>query len=322
MNYAARYTPLILIVGAFLEASASAQKSVEQICAEANQTRDASPPPGLKPLPGRCDPSKLYYQKDPETPAQDVWACVMSAEQDERLPTDAVRLMLFANGRGAPKNLAMATKLACNVKDVPEMEQKAVIKALQSKDATNKKFDWCDHMITTPSVNVCVSIDASLKLDRYQRRISEFKPADPKLHAAWDELLRITTEYIDARSMDEIDLSGSGRAVFVMNETDIQWRDFIDTLEKLATGKARTYSKKDLVQRSQRLQAELKRITASKSEWGTVTPQNIIATQKKWELWRSALTKFAAQTWKTDPVALECWMTIKRVNMLKNFKTF
>jgi uncharacterized protein YecT (DUF1311 family) len=127
--------------------------------------------------------------------------------------------------------------------------------------------------------------------------------------------------FVKARVNNEVDLSGTGRNAFMIEEEMVLHKDFQEMLEVLEQGKLPHYSQEDFSKADRELNIAYQQLQKMDNPpWGTVTNAGIKQTQRTWLTYRDAWVVYGlhkypgshAEYWKT-------WLTLKRVEMLKGF---
>lgn len=237
-----------------------------------------------------------------------------------------ILMMIYANGLGVKQNLSLAEKMACAVEGAPA-ELEGRMKHLESLKSGKKEivpFDICDDITSGFMQGHCSSIEeeiAKRKRDRdFQTFIEKWSDSEK---VALKELQVAAQEFAEARSQNEVDLSGTARAAFIIAEKSIQERDFADSIQKLVTKKAPKYTSQQLKVEDQKLNSIYTKIQRQKSAdlWGTVTKDDIKKVQQTWIKYRDAWIKFAKVKFPEVPSdSISAWFTKKRNHMLRSFE--
>ena len=266
-----------------------------------------------------CDSENLYYGYDIEPNYVAALNCAKSGAAPRDDSDVYVLMMLHANGQGVPKDVALAKAYACSLLQMnrDDRELSAMVEALSSP---LEKFDLCDFAQVTPSLGRCASISAKQKTRLYRAKIAAMKPKAAVHIAKFEMLSKSAKAFIEARAQNEVDRSGTGRAMFVMNEADIQWRDFIETLSAITNGKLQPYTAKALSERELWIKeqiANLESLAPGSTVSGTVKVSDVIATQVVWKAYRDAASDYAKTLGFSD-LKVKAWLSAKRHLMLKS----
>ncbi len=311
-------------------AQAEPAPSWEKICSQVKNTplplADQPKSEALATLKG-CDAEALYYgihqSPDDEKARWCAYSQLKSGNQN-MFGGDSILMMIYANGEGVPKNIALAERFACELNGAPaEMEGRLEnLEQRKLSTAPSTRFDLCDDITSGYMQGFCVS---------HQDRMSEVKRSEQlnSLMAKWTEIEKSSfkplqaaaKEFAKQRSQNEIELSGTGRAAFIIEEEALQKRDFLESLTKLSTNQAPKYSAAQRDAEEKKMKQLLAGILKTKSGvWGTISKDGINQTQKAWATYRSAWVDFAKMKYpqySSDSVA--AWFTKKRNHMLKSF---
>jgi uncharacterized protein YecT (DUF1311 family) len=218
--------------------------------------------------------------------------------------------MIYANGHGVSRNLDLALKYACEEQAAPA-EIQARIKHIESlKQNPEAKLDYCDDITSGYAMGFCAGRKAEAEAAQRKLKYAQLPFKGPK----YDALVKAAEVFRKERSQNEVDLSGTARSMFVVQEESIQDRDFYESLEAFSRNKAPKFA---LKKENAELNKAFKKILTAKdtSLWGTVTKDGIIKTQKAWVAYRNAWRTFAGPE-KADLV--DAWFTKKRTHMLKS----
>jgi len=284
-----------------------------------------------------CDSGALYYgigmKADPVRARQ----CALMETQrpdgnDSPFRGTAMLMTIYANGRGAKKDLDLATSLACRIDDAPAAIDGRVqhLQALK-QDESPGEFGYCDDITSGLSSGQCAAHEAALKTTgRSARR--------DKLTAGWSAAARqafvplqeAADFYAKTSGENEVDLSGTARAAFAVEQEERLRKSFADLLRTLESGglkQGAAFKTEDA-----RLNAVYRRIMASKTPpdergpyasadslpWTTVTRSGIRETQRAWLRYRDAWVAFAAVRYPAlDADALRAELTRQRLAQLQ-----
>jgi len=259
----------------------------------------------------KCDSEKPYYgigQKvDYKKARHCAFAQLENEEDDVFWGGRTILYMIYANGYGVKQNRKLALKYACGLESAPA-EISGRIEHLKKEG----KIDFCDDITSGYAQGFCQSRDNDIA-----KAVREEKFANlPFKGPAFEKLKSASAEFTKARAENEVDQSGTARAAQQLQEEDIQERDFLESLQTFAAGKAPHFNRK---KEDDHLNDVFKKVMAFKDPanwWGTVTKDNILKTQRAWIKYRNAWREFAGAD-KADQV--DAWFTKKRAHMLESF---
>ncbi len=234
-------------------------------------------------------------------------------------------MTIYANGMGVPRNRDVAAHLACTGVASAEAEREGRVPhllGLVHSKYYGARFSPCDDITSGEEEGRCqehysriAAVARSASIDNFARRLSG--PAA----ARFVVLRKAQAAWADARSENEIDLSGSGEAAMAMAEADTQSDDFAAMLARLQKGAPPRLGAAQLAAAQRRMDAALRTLLAMKPDdtgpMGTVTADGIRTAQRAWLAYRDAWVAFAAAAYPAwDPDGAAAWVTMKRADML------
>jgi len=273
----------------------------------------------------KCDSESLYYGFD--GPAQPIKAreCAYR-ELGQGLPFggEAILTMVYANGNGAQRNLDLALKFACEMDTIASAEKTYRVEHLEKLKAdgwTGSNFDVCDDITSSYMTGFCEDkkdrIDEAELGSKLQTITVRWRPGDQQALAL---LERAAKRFFKARSENEVDLSGSMRAAFIIAENARLETSFVADIGRFERGDLPNphadFTAADALLNS--LYSKLMK-SGVRPEMGTVTADGIRQTERLWIAYRDAWTKFGrtkypatrAESWQT-------WATQQRIDQLKD----
>ncbi|HET7314479.1 lysozyme inhibitor LprI family protein [Salinisphaera sp.] len=311
---------------------------------------DRKPPPADRPdaaqrkkLAG-CDAGALYYGiGEPRQPERARQCAFIEAEQagddagDRSFFGLSVLMMIYANGRGAERDLDLATALACRIHGPPaEVDHRVKhLHKLAAKHWQGHDFDYCDDIITTMSANLCAARNASMVSAKREARLDRIAagwPAD--VRRAFAGLRDAEQVYAKTSADNEVDLTGTARAILTIHQGLHLHKVFEQLLNRLEKGDLPAGAAADYKPADTRLNEVYRRIMALKTPpdergpygtadslpWITVTHAGIRKTERVWLRYREAWVDFAKQRYPDLPAdALRAVLTRQRIDELKPF---
>jgi uncharacterized protein YecT (DUF1311 family) len=248
----------------------------------------------------------------------------MEAQGDNEDPLEgsSVLLMLYANGFGVTRDLDLAARLACaNVGGAPaEVEGRLQhIRDMQTKSVKDT-FDICDDITSGLMMGYCQSIRSQIANVRRKATLdSLLQTWSDQDRIAYTPLRKAASSFFTERSTNELDLSGTARAAFSIQESDALEDDFQSLLLQSASCALTAYSASDLMKADAQLNAlygVLMKDTLS--HWGTITREGIRSTQRAWVHYRDAWVAFGAiRCPATTSNAWKTLLTNARIEQLK-----
>jgi len=272
---------------------------------------------------GGCDSEALYYGigRAPDPAKARACALLEVKQGDDSVFGGRTMLMtVYANGRGARRDLDLATHLACQIDGAPFERDGRVrhLAELKAKGWTGSDFDYCDDVTSGLAVGYCADRDArkadAVREVRIGRIASGFTPAQRQ---AFERLRKAHAAFVDAHSSGEIDLNGTARAAIAIGEDEKLKDEFLGLLQRLSgggVGAVPAFAAADA-----KLNAGYRRFVRAiepSDAPGSVTREGVVATQRAWLKYRDAFLDFAAAAYpKVSRDALAAWLTEKRTAM-------
>jgi hypothetical protein len=282
---------------------------------------DLPTPDEQKALAG-CDAEALYYGigRPPDFVA--ARKCAYAERDDEHAPPiggPAVLLMVYANGKGVPANFDLALRFACESGFAPAERYGRVSRVLAAREEgrLDKELDFCDDITSGFMMGWCASHGERIQeiaRDARKQAATRGLPAP-----ALKRLDKAAEAFFSARSMNEVDMSGTARGAISIGERASLRDDHVAMLEKLADP-AFAPPAGDAAQAERALQQtydDLMRCMKSKAPppmAGVPEAPGIKKTELSWvayrEAWLSLVGGAKRQAWKA-------WLAEKRTTMLK-----
>jgi hypothetical protein len=283
-----------------------------------------------------CDSGKLYYGIG--MPADTVRArrcALLESTRDDgsELPFNGMAMLMtvYANGVGGERDLDLATALACRVNGAPfEVHGRVMhLQKLKDEGGIGQGFDFCDDITSGLSQGLCASRVASMKEAERSDKLSHLmmKWTGAERHA-FAPLKAAAQAYANASSGNEVDLSGTARAAFVIEQKRRLEEEFVMLLTALESegiaappDAASTFKAADAeLNDVYRQIMERKAGPEGRTDYGTVTQDGIREAQRAWLRYRDAWVAFAAAKYPEGNVdELRARMTRQRVDALKVF---
>ncbi len=254
----------------------------------------------------KCDEQDLYYGfgKQPDYSAARQCGLYQRAHpqtaEGNMFYGPGVLTMLYANGKGIPQNYSLAIRFACEQAWASDAEMEyrlGHLEHLQATHAHNATFDLCDDTTSGLSQGACANIAVR---NRDAARAPKIAAAVAGLsqHAQclFPALQATEAAFEEARVQNEVDLSGTGRAAFELEE-EARLRDqFLINLQKFGHSDIPAASETQLTDLNLKLNAVYETIERSPvSDWQdeTVKPESIRKTEQAWVLLADTWISFA-----------------------------
>ena len=163
-------------------------------------------------------------------------------------------------------------------------------------------------------------IEEAKRAARYRSKLAGWTAPE---RAAFERLRQAARAFFTARSSNEVDLSGTARAEFEIEEDERLEESFAAFLDKLERGRcparAGDGAGEDRPATERRLSAGHEGALRG-PDFGTVTTPDIRETERTWPAYRDAWTDFARVKFpQSDSRGIRTWLTRERVEMLEEF---
>lgn len=239
----------------------------------------------------------------------------------------SILMMLYANGFGVKRNLDISLRLACaNVNGAQaEIEGRMQhLRDLMSKSGskTIDTFDICDDITSGYMMGWCSSLESEkAEIQRTARINSIIAHWSPGELSAYKKLRQTASKFFSKKLDNEVDLSGTARAMVEINENDKLEDDFENKIVNSDKCDFRNYSLADLQKADKELNAVYLKILGIKNfEWGTVNQSGIKSTQREWIKYRDAWASFVAiKCPQVSLTSIKTLITKLRIEDLKSF---
>lgn len=307
---------VVTIVAALSGGAVFAESQTQSICEAAKKT----------PLPAEagqlsrvdtsggsaaCDAKALYYgyQGAPDYRAALACGYRQRAHPDpngmDPFAGPGVLTMLYANGQGVARNYGLALRFACEIDGASDAETEGRVEHLvalrDGKQKAAAPFDLCDDTTSGFMMGACTQIAQKKKDSGRGAGLDELKAALPAAaQALFPKLAAAEHAFEQTRMANEIDLSGSGRASFQLEDQGKLRDQFLLNLRNFAKGVAPRVAAEQATQAQKAEQAAYQATQAApKSTWqyGTVKPAGIAATETAWRALRAEWLQFAAKAY-------------------------
>jgi len=294
-------------------AMAQADKNWEQVCKAAK----AHPLPGpqlLGPLTSDqlpdCDERDLYYGfgKEPNYPGALQCGWYQYSHPQHRVGNmfcgPGVLAMLYANGKGVARNYDAAIRLACENPWAAEAEMAyrvGHLERLRDDPSQTATFDLCDDITSGLSDGFCTSIQTQRADAVREAKIAEIvDKLAPVAKSVFPKLQKAETAFEDIREENEIDLSGTSRAAFQLEDQALLREQFLTNLTRFGKGDIPPDTESDLVELDRKLNEAYQAIQhspQSRWEYVTVKPEGIQKTERAWVALADEWIAFAAKAY-------------------------
>ena len=232
-----------------------------------------------------------------------------------------ILMMIYANGKGAPRNLDLALKLACTVGWAPAEFAGRVdhLARLRKEHWTGNDFSICDDITSGYMQGLCAVLDERVKSQERQSKVNaivdRWSEQDRK---AFQALQQTAENFFKTRANNEVDLSGTAH-VMLQVEEEASLRDgLLSSLTQFATGRLPQFTAEQFRQADAELNSVYHSLQTAQPDFGTVSSDGVRKTEQAWIEYRDSWVTFGAQkyphvsaeSWKT-------WLTQARITMLR-----
>jgi hypothetical protein len=267
-----------------------------------------------------CDSEALYYgigvEADPVRARQ---CALVEREAGDEAPFGgtSILLLVYANGRGAARNLDLATRFACELGGAPAETESRLEHLRRMRADAAETMDVCDDATSGLSAGYCASHEERIhEVERTRRNDAALARLPPERRALVDSARAAAEAFFDAREESEVDLSGTARAAFQIDERASLEEALVGDLELLsraappevAAGATPESADTELNRRYRRaLRAD---------PLGTITKDGIRDTERAWLRYRDAWSALAQAVAPETATAWTTHLTTRRAAQL------
>ena len=315
-----RQTAALLSLFTSLAAHADSDSDYDTMRAEARKdcvkaapeypAKDQAPPKDA-----HCSATNAYYGIGEPVNDAKARACAYAGDDHD------VLAMLYANGRGVPRNIAVSRKAVCDDDDAAPAEIAGRLKHLARMEAApgGKPFDWCDDITSGLMEGSCAAIASTLKDQTRDQGVATLAASwTAPQKAALATLHREVEAFVKARD-GEVDLSGTARAAMLIEAEDEVRTQFADLLARADAGRLADVPPARAKAADDALNAAWKKVRALPPlDLGTVKQPDLLVVQRAWLHYRDAWVAFGRQRYPA--IARDTWivtLTESRVKQLK-----
>lgn len=315
------------------------EKDYENICARA--TAQPLPPPKFEhPEPDtwleHCDAEALYYgfdrPADPAAALQCAWY-----ERAHPQPTrgdpfygPGILMMLYANGKGVPRDYNLAIRFVCENRWLSENEMEFMTGDLEDRrdaHSTASDFDICKDGTSGLMMGACEAVTQEFADAKRRQQMDAITAAwSPAAKQSFPALQAAEKAFEDARTGNEVDLSGTGRAAFALEEQGRLRDQFLINLGRYAQGDVPAASADNLAALDRELNAVYQRLQqapATAWQYSTVKPKGILETERAWLKLRAAWVQFGQVAYpRLGSDSISAQITRLRLHQLRSLLSY
>src|SRR5262249_4003081 len=140
--------------------------------------------------------------------------------RDDPFGGAALLMTIYANGQGAARDLDLALHFSCITWGAPEEHEGRVttLEAMKSKPAP-PEFSYCDDVTSGMAGGQCAAHDQRFSQVKREAAFTAYtKGWDAGTKQAFARLRSVATAFVEARTSNEVDLSGTLRGAFAIQE--------------------------------------------------------------------------------------------------------
>lgn len=235
-----------------------------------------------------------------------------------------VLMMVYANGKGATRNFDVALKLACEIGGAPAEIQYRVqhLERLKQEHWTGESFNVCDDITSGFMEGACAGLHERFNKQKRQAKLNAIVAQwTPEEQRAFQAFQPAANKFFATRADNEVDLSGTGRAAFEIEEQASLEDGLVATLQKFERGELPRFSAAQFNKADAAMNSAYARIQKTLGFTpGTVTADQIGQTQRSWVEYREAWVKFGEKKYPgVSPESWQTWLTQERTKMLEDF---
>jgi uncharacterized protein YecT (DUF1311 family) len=249
-----------------------------------------------------------------------------NGDKEDFFEGSAILMMIYANGFGVERNLDISIRLACANVWGADAEIEGRVQHLKNRQSniSTDTFDICDDITSGLMEGMCQSIQSEKKVVIRNSKIdSIIIHWSQKNRITYNKFREAASGFYDFRTHFEVDLTGTARAMFALEESDDLEDDFFSKIVQSDKCSFSRYSLSDFEKADKALNLIYSKIMNQKeSEWsrieGAITKEGIKKTQKKWILYRDAWVSFGtAKCPEASSISLKTLITKERVKQLQ-----
>ncbi|HEX8239144.1 MAG TPA: lysozyme inhibitor LprI family protein [Allosphingosinicella sp.] len=295
--------------------------------------RGREPPAPDRPDPAAaaslkgCDSEALYYGIGmPSDPVRARQCAFLEAERDDGgvFSGRTMLMTIYANGRGARRDLDVAIHLACGIEGAPMESHGRVshLAELKAKGWKGQDFHFCDDITSGLAMGYCESHEAGMAGARREAALAAMTSGwSVREKQAFARLRTAHNAYVEAHGSGEVDLSGTARAAMAIAAEESLRDELVEVLERLRSGRALPTPAARLPAEDAALNAayrrRLRETGGEDSGVGAVTAEGIRAAERAWLRYRDSFLAFAAVKFPRVPRnELAAWLTRQRTARL------
>lgn len=247
-----------------------------------------------------CDAEALYYgigrPADPVKARQCaiLHASAVGAEPESLFDGDELLMVIYANGRGAARDVDLAIRLSCGLQAAPAEHDGRIESLLALKSGRPATpFHYCQDITSGYAMGWCARHEQRFAVARREAEAARRTAAlPPSARPAFQALWTAAAAYAEARGRHETDLSGTARGAEAVGSEEAVWAEFLALLDRVASPKPPAGGPAEAQAADAALNAAYRQRMATAFEDGTVTADDVRQTERIWLRYRDAWSAY------------------------------
>lgn len=317
------------------QSNAPAQPSpvldAQAVCARAAKTEIPA-----KDMPNRselasladCDSEALYYGLESASDFVQARRCAYAEStrgKDFVLGGPVILMMIYANGLGVAANRDLALRFVCESGGADAELEARISRVLRGdqREKLDPPLDICDDITSGYMMGVCAAHEERIDSIARNVRRSSVTAGFPRIEL--ERVTRSASAYFDTRARNEIDLSGTGRAMFQFQEKARLEDELVNMLDRLrdstfvpADADLSSLDDGEMTSLLTRVAHCSAMIRSERELPGAISRSGIHKTQVAWVGYRNAFGALALKVRPATPrKTWERWLSQQRLRQLR-----
>ncbi|HEU4413746.1 MAG TPA: hypothetical protein VFT65_03100 [Candidatus Angelobacter sp.] len=298
----------------------------KQVCAS---VKDAEPPAADRPASeqekalANCSSLDAYFGFDqPADPVKARHCAFAQVDRNDKtaLGGRAILMMIYANGKGVPRNFDLALKFACTIGDAPGDAAGRVyqLDRLRKANWAGSNFSVCDHSSGREMYEQCAILEDRFDKPERERKLEALSEAwSPRQKKAFHTFLEEAERYFKVEAGNGVNLQAS----FAVQEETFLRNNMIASLQQFEGGELPKSSAEDFHQAEAAENAAYHRTqTGDVARWGTLTRESVRRSEEEWHHYVAAWIAFGRQKYPSvTEQAWKAWLDQERLVMFNRF---
>lgn len=253
--------------------------------------------------------------------------CEMALNKGESDPFGgaSILMMLYANGFGVRRDWDLSIRLACANVGFADAEIEGRVEHLKKLKSGEESgvFDLCDDITSGYMTGFCEGVHAELEAIGRKTTVDSVINGWPeKDRVAYASLRNAASVFFDARTMSEVDMSGTARAAEVTGEGESLEEGFKQDIVAADKCAFRPRTEQEWEAADAKLNSVYAKIMKTKNtemeKLTLVTREGIRTTQRAWIRYRDAWVIFGAMRCPgVTAITLKTELTEERISQLE-----